>query len=113
MNNSNAIFKELEKFYKEHLFGTNDNREIEQYMQFLEWQIKHKENSSTVVEQLAKLIKDHFLENKFGLEYLLDYKKQFKIDDFTFEWTIMNVLASMEKWEQINEYFIKTVKFIN
>lgn len=41
---------------------------------------------------------------------IMDFKQKFKIDDFAFEWTLMNVMASMQMWPQLAALFIKPVR---
>lgn len=43
---------------------------------------------------------------------ITDFKQKFKIDDFAFEWTLMNVMASMQMWPQLAALFIKPVSEI-
>lgn len=68
----------------------------------------HKFNSNSVITQLAELCK-HELSTHKGMNRLQEYKKTFRIDELTFDWTLMNVLASMKLWMHINESFVKNV----
>lgn len=42
----------------------------------------------------------------------MEFKKLFKIDDMAFDWTVMNVLASMEHWPQLTALFVKPVRCV-
>lgn len=65
-----------------------------------------------MIEQLALLCKDEWKKNKNSNDNIMEFKKLFKIDDMAFDWTIMNVLASMELWLQLTALFVKPVRCV-
>ncbi|CAH0555201.1 unnamed protein product [Brassicogethes aeneus] len=109
ITNKETVFKKLEQFMMEHLqkVGNDEKSELYDQMDFLRWQIENKQQSESVIEQLAVLCKIEWTKNKNNNEKVMAFKKLLRIDDFIFEWTILNVLASMELWPQINNLFIK------
>ncbi|CAH1103556.1 unnamed protein product [Psylliodes chrysocephalus] len=110
IRNKESLLKRLETFTAEHLQKVNNNDdklEILENSQLLKWQVEKNENCDSIIEQLAVLCKNEFEKNKNSIEILLDFKKRLKIDDFAFEWTVLNVLASMELWPQLTELFVK------
>ncbi|CAG9828174.1 unnamed protein product [Diabrotica balteata] len=89
------------------MYHKDDSAEYNPYIKLLQWQIQKNENCDSVIEQLAVLCKKEWDVNKNALEVILEFKKTLKIDDFAFEWTVMNVLASKKMWPQLNDFFMK------
>lgn len=76
---------------------------------FPEWQASKGIEADTVVELLVKYCKDLHEKNILTTNLLTEFKRHFELDDMTFEWTVMNVLASLELWTTISDFFIKPV----
>ncbi|CAG9855242.1 unnamed protein product [Phyllotreta striolata] len=127
VKNKESLLKKLDTFTVEHLqkISSNDKQEISDNLLFLrkpffplnymntcyffvEWQAERKENCNSVIEQLAALCKSEWERDKSSNEAVFAFKKKLRIDDFAFEWTIMNVLASLKLWTQLNEQFMKS-----
>ncbi|VEN59700.1 unnamed protein product, partial [Callosobruchus maculatus] len=72
-----------------------------------EWQIDQKESAASVVEQLALLCKKELDKKNETFKVIEEFKERFKIDGYIFEWTVMNVLGSLQMWRLISEFFIK------
>ncbi|XP_050497174.1 spermatogenesis-defective protein 39 homolog isoform X3 [Diabrotica virgifera virgifera] len=89
------------------MYNKDDSAEYNPYIQLLRWQIEKNENCESVIEQLAVLCKKEWDVNKNAVEVIFEFKKRLKIDDFAFEWTVMNVLASKGMWPQLNDFFMK------
>ncbi|CAG9759604.1 unnamed protein product [Ceutorhynchus assimilis] len=107
--NKALLHRKLEQFIMEHLQKLNSNEDKAEFygnLQFIKFQVDKNTNCNSVVTQLVELCKSELLTHK-GLDKLQEFKKAFKIDDLTFDWTLMNVLASMELWMHINDIFIK------
>ncbi|XP_050497173.1 LINE-1 retrotransposable element ORF2 protein isoform X2 [Diabrotica virgifera virgifera] len=92
------------------MYNKDDSAEYNPYIQLLRWQIEKNENCESVIEQLAVLCKKEWDVNKNAVEVIFEFKKRLKIDDFAFEWTVMNVLASKGMWPQLNDFFMKPDK---
>ncbi|KAJ8985849.1 hypothetical protein NQ317_006220 [Molorchus minor] len=111
ISNKDILYKRLEHFTVEHMPKVNNNAdklEFSENMQMLQWQIERKETqANSVIEQLALLCKSEWEKNKNANETIMDFKKRLRIDDFAYEWTVMNVMASMQLWPQLTATFIK------
>ncbi|XP_060515768.1 spermatogenesis-defective protein 39 homolog [Cylas formicarius] len=110
INSKEILYKKLDQFMMQHLqkLNSNDDKlELYENMQLIQYQIKKNCGANSVVEQLAKLCKSEISSQNY-LEKLQEFKKNFKIDDFTFEWVLMNCLASMKLWSHLSDAFIKT-----
>lgn len=77
---------------------------------FLEWQIEKDESADSVIEQLAVLCRNEWEKNKNSNDVIMEFKNQFRIDEMVFEWTAMNVMASLQHWPQITALFVKPVR---
>ncbi|KAJ8923564.1 hypothetical protein NQ315_010143 [Exocentrus adspersus] len=102
----------LEQFIKEHLpankLDHDDKKELFENVHLLHWQtIRKQTEANSVIEQLAVWCKREWETKPNSVAPLMDFKERFKIDDFTFEWTAMNVMASMQLWPQLYAMFIK------
>lgn len=77
----------------------------------LEWQKsnKHLTGANSIIEQLALLCQNEWSKNKPNDETINEFKKQFKINESQFDWTIMNVLAAMKLWDKLVQLFTKSV----
>ncbi|ENN74176.1 spermatogenesis-defective protein 39 homolog [Dendroctonus ponderosae] len=109
ITNKELLHRKLDQFIMENMQKINssdDKTEIYDYLQLTKFQVDHKFNSNSVITQLAELCK-HELSTHTGMSRLQEYKKTFRIDELTFDWTLMNVLASMKLWMHINESFVK------
>ncbi|XP_023016000.2 vacuolar protein sorting 16B [Leptinotarsa decemlineata] len=110
IKNKDTLYKKLEHVMLEHLqkVSNDEKRELNENMQLLQWQIDRKETCNSVIEQLASLCKKEWERNKNSNDAIMDFKEKLKIDDFAFEWTAMNVLASMQSWPQLTALFMKS-----
>lgn len=63
-----------------------------------------------MIEQLAVLCRNEWQKNKNSNDVILEFKNLLKIDEMAFEWTAMNVMASMQLWPQITALFVKPVR---
>jgi hypothetical protein len=43
-----------------------------------------------------------------GDETILNFKKQFKLDEFQYEWVVLSVLCKMKNWDKLLSTFTKT-----
>ncbi|KAL1493125.1 hypothetical protein ABEB36_011246 [Hypothenemus hampei] len=101
------LYKKLQQFNIDHLqkLQLSDDIEISEHFQLLNFQVDCY-NSKSVVAQLSDLCKHDFGEKDI-LENLNDFKKTFRIDDYVFEWTLMNTLAHLNQWKILMQVFIK------
>ncbi|XP_066137428.1 spermatogenesis-defective protein 39 homolog [Euwallacea fornicatus] len=109
VTNKSILSKKLEQFTMEHLqrvHSSDDKLEMHDHINLIKFQIEHNFDAKSVVSQLAVLFK-HELTNHKGLEKSLEFKKAFKIDEMAYDWTLLNVLASMTLWMHINDIFLK------
>lgn len=128
ISNKETLYNRVDQFMKEHMpkLDHDDKKELFANMQLLrkcislwnglllilfslDWQTKRKQCADSVIGQLAAWCTREWETNKNSIAPLLDFKQRFKVDDFTFEWTAMNVLASMQLWPQLAAFFIKPV----
>ncbi|CAH1969950.1 unnamed protein product [Acanthoscelides obtectus] len=107
---NDVLCNRLEHVYTEHLqnFAKQEEKvEVSNNMLFLQWQLEHGESATSVIEQLAFLCRKELQKKNVALTTISEFKKQFKIDDYDFEWTVMNVIASLQMWSLLSEFFIK------
>ncbi|XP_056645172.1 spermatogenesis-defective protein 39 homolog [Diorhabda sublineata] len=110
IQNKDILFKRLQAFITEHMqkvYNLDDRIELDAYTQFLRYQIEVKETCNSAIEQLASLCKKEWSRSKNATDIIMEYKMRLNIDNFAFEWTVMNVLASMKMWPQLSDFFIK------
>ncbi|KAF7287422.1 hypothetical protein GWI33_001395 [Rhynchophorus ferrugineus] len=107
--NKSQIQKRIQQFTVQHLQEVNSNvkQEISDFLQMINYQIENQCSTSSVINQLVDLCRIQ-LERHQNMDEILSFKKNFKIDDFTFDWTLVNVLCTMKLWNQIKDYFLKT-----
>ncbi|XP_030748845.1 spermatogenesis-defective protein 39 homolog [Sitophilus oryzae] len=93
----------------EHLLEINpkSKSEISDNLQLINYQLEKNFKSTSVINQLVELCKAQPSTAK-GMEDILEFKKYFRIDDFTFDWTITNVFCTMKLWSNLKDYFIKS-----
>lgn len=104
LTNKSILYKKLEQFVIEH---TSENCvDVQDHLTFLKFQTEHQFSSESVIGQLAELFKLNLTNHK-GLEQAVEFKKTYRIDDFAYDWTLLNVLASMKLWLHINDIFLK------
>ncbi|XP_018566566.1 spermatogenesis-defective protein 39 homolog [Anoplophora glabripennis] len=104
-----TLYKRLDQFMNEHMpkLDHEDKKELFENMQLLHWQTKTKQTANSVIEQLAAWCRREWEGNINSMAPVMDFKQKFKVDDFAFEWTLMNVMASMQMWPQLAALFIK------
>ncbi|XP_057672800.1 spermatogenesis-defective protein 39 homolog isoform X2 [Diorhabda carinulata] len=110
IKNKDILFKRLQAFITEHMqkvYNLDDRIELDANTQFLRYQIEVKETCNSAIEQLASLCKKEWSRSKNAIDIIMEYKMRLNIDNFAFEWTVMNVLASMKMWPQLSDFFIK------
>ncbi|KAJ8955325.1 hypothetical protein NQ318_003418 [Aromia moschata] len=94
VTSKDVLYKRLEQFMVEHMPKVNNN-----------------EDKSELFENMHLLpgcaLQKEWEKNKNSNEAIMDFKKRLKVDDFGFEWTILNVMASMQLWPQLTATFIK------
>ncbi|KAG5861432.1 hypothetical protein JTB14_000468 [Gonioctena quinquepunctata] len=110
IRNKESLYKKLEHVMIEHLqkLNNNEKRELQENMQLLQWQIDKRENCDSVIEQLAVICKKQWERNKSSNDAMMEFKDKLKIEDFSYDWTLMNVLASMQLWPQLTSSFMKS-----
>lgn len=109
VTNKQVLHKKLEQFMIQHLQKLNSNEdksELYDNLQLIQFQIDQQCCFNSVIQQLAELCKTEVVSQK-GRDQLREFKKLFKIDDFTFEWTLLNILASKHLWTPLSDIFIK------
>ncbi|XP_066261341.1 spermatogenesis-defective protein 39 homolog [Euwallacea similis] len=109
VTNKSILSKKLEQFTMEHLqrtYTSDDKLEMYDHINLIKFQNEHNCYAKSVVSQLAVLFKQELTNHK-GLEKSLEFKKIFKIDEMAYDWTLLNVLASMTLWMHINDMFLK------
>ncbi|KAJ3639301.1 hypothetical protein Zmor_002666 [Zophobas morio] len=106
----NQNVQKLKQFNRDHsreLHTSEDKTEIQEILALLDFQIKHKLNSKSVIEQLINLCRSEW--SRGNGDDVNNFKKLFKIDDFQFEWVEMSVLCKMQNWEKLIATFTKSV----
>lgn len=79
------------------------------YKYISEWQIERNQTVGSVIEQLATLCYSEWQIKKNSNDAVMPFKKLLRIDEMAFEWTAMNVLASMQLWTELIALFVKPV----
>jgi hypothetical protein len=109
-SNQGVLYKKLEQFHIHHsqnLYYAEDKLEIQENMSFIDFQIKNKFDTKSIIEQLINLCETEW-EKGNGDETILNFKKQFKLDEFQYEWVVLSVLCKMKNWDKLLSTFTKT-----
>ncbi|KAK9889322.1 hypothetical protein WA026_004600 [Henosepilachna vigintioctopunctata] len=114
LNNRNGVNKQetlnrLKSFISSHsqyMNSFNEEKLMLDCVRFLEWQIIKKEESDSVIDQLALICKNQWEQNSKD-DLVNEFKTLFKIDDIQFEWTVINCLSSMGSWKKLIGMFVK------
>lgn len=76
---------------------------------FTDYQLAMNLQGDSVIEQLSILTQKCMSSNPTSENVLNQYKERMKINSFQFEWTLLNVLAALQLWDKLSQFFIKMV----
>ncbi|XP_050307789.1 spermatogenesis-defective protein 39 homolog [Anthonomus grandis grandis] len=110
--NKTALLDKIERLCSSAKINEPQNKqECSELIELTEFQLKNK-LSGSVITTFADLCNKEMSNNE-GLSNLRLFQKTYKIDNDTFDWVLLNVLASLKLWAKIVDIFIKNSRFTN
>ncbi|KAK5639576.1 hypothetical protein RI129_012068 [Pyrocoelia pectoralis] len=80
------------------------------YKNFTAWQIENKVSSDTITEELAALCKSQWENSSDGNscgKQITEFRALHNLNDFQYEWVIINALCAFKMWKRLKYLFIK------
>uniref|UniRef100_A0A1Y1MLL0 Vps16 C-terminal domain-containing protein n=2 Tax=Photinus pyralis TaxID=7054 RepID=A0A1Y1MLL0_PHOPY len=107
----------LLKFFLDYskMMSSEQRAMFTEYKNFIGWQIENKLSCHTLTEELAFLCKSQWETKSDGsncAKQIIDFRAQRHLNDFQYEWIVINALCTFEMWERLKHLFIKPVSTV-